>query len=262
MQDKCFKTRRCLFYEQGRCDRGDSCAFAHSDVELRDVPDLKKTKLCTVWKKGHCRAGSKCNYAHGNEDLRMSSIEDYDTAPALSPTPIPGYPAEDWDDSVVTSPYSPVSSVRSLPATPEGRLHSFLEQMASPITLDYPGAGVDDYVCPSRPLSRLVGPSRSEDFAAQVDPFFEHRSRSCTEMQDAERRFLLDLESALTPVQSDSPFDHGFIMETPIHCAPTPLAGAAPLDTLAFGLQGHNIHYAPFLGDLPHFQLNWDAGAE
>ena len=37
------KTKMCTFYQQGRCDRGPACPFAHHKSELVASPDLVKT---------------------------------------------------------------------------------------------------------------------------------------------------------------------------------------------------------------------------
>lgn len=68
---QCFKTQQCRFWLEGRCSRGNDCTFAHTDVELRDKPDLTKTKICAKWRNGQCRKSpSECSYAHGEEDMR------------------------------------------------------------------------------------------------------------------------------------------------------------------------------------------------
>eukprot|EP01055_Gregarina_sp_Pseudo9_P005848 Gregarina_sp_Pseudo_9__5847@NODE_901_length_2074_cov_752_985258_g846_i0_p1_GENE_NODE_901_length_2074_cov_752_985258_g846_i0NODE_901_length_2074_cov_752_985258_g846_i0_p1_ORF_typecomplete_len407_score65_32zfCCCH/PF00642_24/1_9e08zfCCCH/PF00642_24/0_035zfCCCH_3/PF15663_5/1_5e09zf_CCCH_4/PF18345_1/1e07zf_CCCH_4/PF18345_1/2_3e03zf_CCCH_4/PF18345_1/3_2e03zfCCCH_4/PF18044_1/1_6e05zfCCCH_4/PF18044_1/2_2e03zfCCCH_4/PF18044_1/5_9e03Torus/PF16131_5/0_062Torus/PF16131_5/0_27Torus/PF16131_5/6_3e03zfCCCH_2/P len=73
---QCFKTKRCRFWMENRCSRGDKCTYAHTDVELRCPPDLTKTKICTRWKRGACdKPPSECAYAHGVEDLRGGGEE-------------------------------------------------------------------------------------------------------------------------------------------------------------------------------------------
>lgn len=68
---QCFKTKRCRFWMEGRCTRGDSCTYAHTDVELRSPPDLTKTKICSRWKRNACdKSPEQCAYAHGADDLR------------------------------------------------------------------------------------------------------------------------------------------------------------------------------------------------
>eukprot|EP00820_Chromera_velia_P003104 Cvel_16490.t1-p1 / transcript=Cvel_16490.t1 / gene=Cvel_16490 / organism=Chromera_velia_CCMP2878 / gene_product=Cleavage and polyadenylation specificity factor, putative / transcript_product=Cleavage and polyadenylation specificity factor, putative / location=Cvel_scaffold1271:46015-51211(+) / protein_length=1099 / sequence_SO=supercontig / SO=protein_coding / is_pseudo=false len=106
-KDQWYKTKMCPFFERGRCYYQDSCCYAHSDAELRPLPDLNKTslckkfaktgecndsacpfahgssdlrctggffktKLCNMWKKGRCDAGQLCRHAHGHSELRIS----------------------------------------------------------------------------------------------------------------------------------------------------------------------------------------------
>lgn len=82
---QCFKTKRCRFWLEGRCTRGDACTYAHTDIELRAPPDLTKTKLCTRWKRGICdKTPQECAYAHGIEDLRDSNMTPSTTASRTS----------------------------------------------------------------------------------------------------------------------------------------------------------------------------------
>ncbi|EZG86314.1 zinc finger protein [Gregarina niphandrodes] len=71
---RCFKTKQCKFWLEGRCTRGESCTYAHTDQELRPAPNLKKTKMCARWRQGQCALrADECSYAHGVEDLRAQS---------------------------------------------------------------------------------------------------------------------------------------------------------------------------------------------
>eukprot|EP01057_Protomagalhaensia_wolfi_P004170 Protomagalhaensia_wolfi_Nauph_80__4169@NODE_423_length_2545_cov_454_310056_g61_i1_p1_GENE_NODE_423_length_2545_cov_454_310056_g61_i1NODE_423_length_2545_cov_454_310056_g61_i1_p1_ORF_typecomplete_len211_score18_64zfCCCH/PF00642_24/1_3e08zfCCCH/PF00642_24/0_015zfCCCH_3/PF15663_5/8_5e11zf_CCCH_4/PF18345_1/2e08zf_CCCH_4/PF18345_1/4_2e02zf_CCCH_4/PF18345_1/5e02Torus/PF16131_5/0_019Torus/PF16131_5/0_06zfCCCH_4/PF18044_1/9_9e06zfCCCH_4/PF18044_1/1_6e03zfCCCH_4/PF18044_1/3_3e03zfCCCH_2/PF14608_6/0_0091z len=80
---QCFKTKRCRFWLENRCSRGDKCTYAHTDVELRCPPDLTKTKICTRWKRGVCeKTPTQCAYAHGVEDLR--SVDELRSAAATA----------------------------------------------------------------------------------------------------------------------------------------------------------------------------------
>eukprot|EP00920_Eleutheroschizon_duboscqi_P007483 GHVT01017056.1.p1 GENE.GHVT01017056.1~~GHVT01017056.1.p1 ORF type:complete len:497 (-),score=12.61 GHVT01017056.1:350-1840(-) len=67
---KIYKINMCKYAQRGRCDRGESCTFAHDEEELRKRPDMRKTKLCRAWSQGKCHLGESCSYAHGREDLR------------------------------------------------------------------------------------------------------------------------------------------------------------------------------------------------
>eukprot|EP00914_Ancora_sagittata_P024067 GHVO01047881.1.p1 GENE.GHVO01047881.1~~GHVO01047881.1.p1 ORF type:complete len:576 (+),score=35.85 GHVO01047881.1:103-1830(+) len=119
-----YKTKMCPWFFKGRCERGDTCRFAHSQQELRTLPDLEKTSLCPtvskglkctssdcryahtvaelratddlyktslcfMWMRGHCDAGEFCRHAHGNHELRTvpSSTESTTTTASEQVTP-------------------------------------------------------------------------------------------------------------------------------------------------------------------------------
>ena len=89
-----YKTAMCKnMTDQGYCQHGDSCVFAHSSSELRPKsfggngnmmmeggPPLnlakkrrgnEKTVLCHNYSKyGKCKFGNNCSYAHGPGELR------------------------------------------------------------------------------------------------------------------------------------------------------------------------------------------------
>ena len=65
------KTRLCQLFSMGRCHMIQNCSFAHGEHELRSTADFFKTSLCNAHKKGICQLGSKCRYAHGEIDLRI-----------------------------------------------------------------------------------------------------------------------------------------------------------------------------------------------
>lgn len=185
MQDKCFKTRHCIFYQQGRCDRGDACCFAHNDTELRDMPDLKKTKLCTVWRKGHCRAGSQCNYAHGRQDLRNPDFEDADTAAGASPFPLSEERA--WSP-VERSPSSKWSASSPRHDSPESPLQQLMSQLSgSPLSLDMPSfpasaQSILGSLEQTRGQCRSAGNSygrNADAFQRGFDPFYVNRELLC-----------------------------------------------------------------------------------
>eukprot|EP00403_Amphidinium_massartii_P015798 CAMPEP_0178423818 /NCGR_PEP_ID=MMETSP0689_2-20121128/27883_1 /TAXON_ID=160604 /ORGANISM="Amphidinium massartii, Strain CS-259" /LENGTH=218 /DNA_ID=CAMNT_0020045421 /DNA_START=93 /DNA_END=745 /DNA_ORIENTATION=+ len=67
------KTQLCRFNAKGKCRYGPSCMFAHSQEELKNVPDLLKTSLCQDFAEGKCPFSSElCPYAHGREELRRT----------------------------------------------------------------------------------------------------------------------------------------------------------------------------------------------
>lgn len=63
------KTRLCTYFLEGKCGYGTSCTFAHSLLEVKDVPDLAKTQLCKKFAEGKC-TNENCTYAHGEAELR------------------------------------------------------------------------------------------------------------------------------------------------------------------------------------------------
>lgn len=67
-----FKTKLCVFWEKGRCVRGNVCKYAHGNTELQAMPDLTNTAMCrTMAETGRCdRPG--CLYAHSHENLRAT----------------------------------------------------------------------------------------------------------------------------------------------------------------------------------------------
>lgn len=72
IRSKLRKTKLCSFFQEGRCRRGDDCAYAHAVAELEAPPDLTKTLMCVAWKSGTCpNTAANCRYAHGKSDLRV-----------------------------------------------------------------------------------------------------------------------------------------------------------------------------------------------
>jgi hypothetical protein len=67
------KTKFCMYHLQGICQFGDSCAFAHSCVELQGAPDLRKTRLCKGSVNGICY-DPECTFAHNEEELRSTDM--------------------------------------------------------------------------------------------------------------------------------------------------------------------------------------------
>ena len=90
-----YKTAMCKnMTEQGYCQHGDSCVFAHSSSELRGKNfggngnmmmdggpfnmakrkrDNTKTVLCQNFTTyGECQYGGNCNFAHSEQELALS----------------------------------------------------------------------------------------------------------------------------------------------------------------------------------------------
>lgn len=63
------RTRLCqVFFQTGQCN-AKNCTYAHSKDEL--VADsCQKTKLCRFWPKGKCSLGDKCRFAHFADELK------------------------------------------------------------------------------------------------------------------------------------------------------------------------------------------------
>lgn len=67
-----FKTEMCRNWDNGDCEYGDKCFFAHGQHELREKNPAKlvKDQKCeNFFKAGYCINGSKCIYSH-SEDIR------------------------------------------------------------------------------------------------------------------------------------------------------------------------------------------------
>ncbi|CAJ1343546.1 unnamed protein product, partial [Effrenium voratum] len=63
------QTRLCSFHQAGACKRGSACNFAHSDTDLKEMPDFSKTRICKSFAIGCCELGDACSFAHGQHEL-------------------------------------------------------------------------------------------------------------------------------------------------------------------------------------------------
>ncbi|CAE7431328.1 FPR1, partial [Symbiodinium natans] len=63
------QTRLCSFNLVGACKRGSACNFAHSEIDLKEMPDFSKTRICKNFMAGKCELGSACSFAHGQQEL-------------------------------------------------------------------------------------------------------------------------------------------------------------------------------------------------
>jgi len=80
-----FKTKLCKFNKKHRCSRGDECVYAHSQEELRPLPDFHRTRLCddfTLY--GDCAKGDLCSFAHQTTELRQRSSKQQASSAPLS----------------------------------------------------------------------------------------------------------------------------------------------------------------------------------
>lgn len=64
------KTKMCKFAAEGRCRRGEACAYAHKVEELVPMPDLRRTKLCSALLNQGCCNEPSCRFAHSRRELR------------------------------------------------------------------------------------------------------------------------------------------------------------------------------------------------
>lgn len=69
-------TKLCKFFLAKKCRRGAACNFAHTEDQLREMPDYAKTRLCVQFQiRGYCESGASCNFAHGKEEMKMATAE-------------------------------------------------------------------------------------------------------------------------------------------------------------------------------------------
>lgn len=97
------RTKMCKFYLAGGCSRGESCLFAHGQLDLRVLPDFSKTRFCPeMQKSGQCQDGIYCKFAHSKQELRArcAARARQTAAEAMSPSS-----ASPSGGSVVCSPY-------------------------------------------------------------------------------------------------------------------------------------------------------------
>eukprot|EP00933_Yihiella_yeosuensis_P010964 TRINITY_DN11788_c0_g1_i1.p1 TRINITY_DN11788_c0_g1~~TRINITY_DN11788_c0_g1_i1.p1 ORF type:complete len:518 (+),score=97.80 TRINITY_DN11788_c0_g1_i1:117-1670(+) len=72
LASRCQKTILCKFYEEGACQRGANCKFAHGSEEMRPQPNFQCTKMCqSVYLKVVCQ-DAQCRFAHSADELRLS----------------------------------------------------------------------------------------------------------------------------------------------------------------------------------------------
>lgn len=77
------KTSLCKYFLRSKCNKGNSCRFAHGEQELRPQPDLRCTRLCAdLFSTGEC-TNQLCKFAHTEADLRVLPL------PACFDTPSP-----------------------------------------------------------------------------------------------------------------------------------------------------------------------------
>lgn len=76
VRSKFQKTKYCeFFFKRGRCRKRTRCMFAHSEAELRPLPDLRFTKMCPFVMQGETCTQEDCMYAHSPHELRPPEAE-------------------------------------------------------------------------------------------------------------------------------------------------------------------------------------------
>jgi len=88
-----FKRTICRFWQEGRCEKGNTCGFAHgeeeignpvlgealpahaqrehayqSHVKMPNQTEIKRT-ICKFWQEGRCDKGVTCGFAHGEHEI-------------------------------------------------------------------------------------------------------------------------------------------------------------------------------------------------
>eukprot|EP00397_Hematodinium_sp_SG-2012_P016447 GEMP01016779.1.p1 GENE.GEMP01016779.1~~GEMP01016779.1.p1 ORF type:complete len:307 (+),score=29.59 GEMP01016779.1:332-1252(+) len=114
-----YRTKKCSYYESGSCKRGEKCAFAHGEANLRRAPDLYKTQLCEAYlTTGACQNKATCSFAHGLAELQPMTLrnEDSPTMHALQNlkrATEPFAPNRDskWSEVQYVHPQSPLDEI-------------------------------------------------------------------------------------------------------------------------------------------------------
>jgi hypothetical protein len=85
VKNKFHKTKMCNYFLSGLCNKKRSrCSFAHSQQELRPLPDLECTKMCPKLLEGEICTDAECKFAHEASELRDNKESQDD---CTSPTP-------------------------------------------------------------------------------------------------------------------------------------------------------------------------------
>jgi len=70
-RNKFQKTRMCTLFLSGHCKKRGRCNFAHSEEEMRPLPNLSRTKLCPKLLTSENCVDKTCAFAHSPEELRQ-----------------------------------------------------------------------------------------------------------------------------------------------------------------------------------------------
>jgi len=73
-----YKTELCRNWEEGHCEYGEKCTFAHGSYELRPKTHLStayKTKNCKqFFDLGFCSYGPRCQFRHQDETFTSAEL--------------------------------------------------------------------------------------------------------------------------------------------------------------------------------------------
>lgn len=243
-----YKTKLCPHIQQrGRCGKGPSCVFAHSETELRCPPNLTKTKLCPqirrgetcpndeatcpfahsldalrhtddlfktkychMWKKGKCTAGETCRHAHGTDELvRHRRLARWLSSEASAPSL--GSPSSDS----TPKKKSPNGVLRTQPPPPPP------PESAPPTPISFLGKREQrDLTMPSTPCHHAAAESPA-GLHAEMLSAWNNRSRSLSETS---RAFFLQQEPSGCGFLTTDEDDDG----PPLHMAPRMGHGGGP----------------------------------
>jgi hypothetical protein len=121
------KTRLCKNYEMAQCDN-PNCPFAHGGEELRGTDGVWKTVMCAKWLNGTCRAGSRCRFAHGQHELQDPPPENFNIAlddEDISPPISPAFYPSPMPMSVPGLPYHENPTPTSFDSVPSTQPETF-----------------------------------------------------------------------------------------------------------------------------------------
>ena len=80
-------TRRCKYYDQGRCRFGDGCWNLHIDGGQSGSGGGQRIRRCLFFDRGHCRYGNHCRFAHvgSGEGVANHGFATYDEDGCYAP---------------------------------------------------------------------------------------------------------------------------------------------------------------------------------
>ncbi|EER08166.1 conserved hypothetical protein, partial [Perkinsus marinus ATCC 50983] len=76
-----YKTRMCQAFQQGLCQKGAYCNYAHGPDEMPPAPRRYKTELCKHFMEGKCGYGEHCSYAHSMEEIQQHAAANVASSP-------------------------------------------------------------------------------------------------------------------------------------------------------------------------------------